>query len=145
MPGTEWDKLNNLQLGRYSELYAKMEFLSYGMDVYPSEVDDHGVDLIIKTGDKKYVEIQVKSIFKSKYIIMNNKYVDDDTRVYYVCLLIFENGSLPIMFLIPRDAWKDTSTKLFVDRPYEYGINISEKNMQQLEQYSFDKMIKQLQ
>ena len=28
--------------------YAKMEFTSYGYDVYTSEVDDHGVDFVAR-------------------------------------------------------------------------------------------------
>lgn len=28
MPNTEWDKLTHLQLGRYAEYFAKMEFAS---------------------------------------------------------------------------------------------------------------------
>ncbi len=45
MPNLNWSQLNHLQLGRYAEYYAKMEFASYGFDVYTSEVDDHGVVL----------------------------------------------------------------------------------------------------
>lgn len=45
---TDWERLRPLQLGRYGEYYAKMEFASYGYDIYTSEVDDHGVDFIAK-------------------------------------------------------------------------------------------------
>ena len=61
MPNLNWSKLNSLQIGRYAEYYAKMEFASYGFDVYSSEVDDHGIDFIVKK-QKKYYEIQVKSL-----------------------------------------------------------------------------------
>ena len=53
MPSKKWSGLNHMQLGQFGEYYAKMEFASYGFDVYTSEVDDHGVDFIardIKTG-----------------------------------------------------------------------------------------------
>ncbi len=141
MPNKQWGKLNNLQLGRYGELYAQMEFLSYGMDVYPSEVDDHGVDLIVKSKSGKYYEIQVKGMYKTKYVFVKNEYIDDSTREYLVCLMVFVDEQEPKMYLIPSDAWKDTSSKLFVDRSYEYGINVSNKNEQQLDKYIFDKMI----
>lgn len=49
MPNTTWSKLNSLQLGRYAEYYSKMEFASYGFEVYTSELDDHGIDFIVKT------------------------------------------------------------------------------------------------
>ena len=63
MPNTNWSKLSHLQLGRYAEYYAKMEFVSYGYDVYTSEVDDHGVDFVARNPvDGQYYEIQVKSI-----------------------------------------------------------------------------------
>ena len=48
MPNTIWSRLSHLQLGRYAEYYAKMEFASYGYDVYTSEVDDHGVDFVAR-------------------------------------------------------------------------------------------------
>lgn len=45
---TDWEKLSPLQLGQFGEYYAKMEFASYGYEVYTSEVDDHGVDFIAR-------------------------------------------------------------------------------------------------
>ena len=50
MPNTNWSELSHLQLGRYAEYYAKMEFASFGYDVYTSEVDDHGVDFVARKG-----------------------------------------------------------------------------------------------
>ncbi len=53
MPNMKWSELSSVQLGQYGEYYAKMEFTSYGYDVYTSEVDDHGVDFVardVKTG-----------------------------------------------------------------------------------------------
>lgn len=41
MANTKWSILNRMQLGEYAEYYAKMEFASYDLDVYTSEVDDH--------------------------------------------------------------------------------------------------------
>lgn len=37
-----------MQLGKYAEYYSKMEFTSYGYDVYTSEIDGHGVDFVAK-------------------------------------------------------------------------------------------------
>ena len=39
MPCMNWDRLNSLQIGKYAEYLAKMEFTSYGFDVFKSEVD----------------------------------------------------------------------------------------------------------
>lgn len=35
-----WSELSSLQLGKYAEYLAKMEFMKHGFDVYSSEVDD---------------------------------------------------------------------------------------------------------
>ena len=48
MPKKNWSELSKQQIGRYAEYYAKMEFASYGFEVYTSEVDDHGVDFVAK-------------------------------------------------------------------------------------------------
>lgn len=53
MSSKKWSRLNHLQLGRYAEYYAKMEFTSYGFYVYASEVDDHGIDFIAQDPDLK--------------------------------------------------------------------------------------------
>jgi hypothetical protein len=53
MPNTNWLKLNNLQIGRYAEYYAKMEIAFYGSDVYTSEVDDHGIRFYCKNRKRK--------------------------------------------------------------------------------------------
>ncbi|WRO21021.1 DUF4365 domain-containing protein [Metallumcola ferriviriculae] len=70
MPNTIWSRLNKLQLGRYAEYYAKMEFASYGFEVYTSEVDDHGIDFIAKTKEGRFFEIQVKSVRQTNYVFM---------------------------------------------------------------------------
>ncbi len=70
MPNTNWSELSHLQLGRYAEYYAKMEFASYGYDVYTSEVDDHGVDFVARNPDDgQYYEIQVKAVRNLDYFI----------------------------------------------------------------------------
>lgn len=86
MPRMKWDKLNQRQLGQYGEDYAKMEFASYGYDVYTSEVDDHGVDFVardIVTGT--FYEVQVKSIYKGKYTYMQKQHMSVDDKYRLVC------------------------------------------------------------
>lgn len=55
MPDTNWSKLNKLQLGRYAEYYAKMEFASYGFEVYTSEKTGKNESIDLK---KKMTEIE---------------------------------------------------------------------------------------
>lgn len=63
MPNMDWKSLSGQsrsKFGAYGEYYAKTKFASYGYDVFTSEVDDHGIDFVVK-GKKGYFAIQVKS------------------------------------------------------------------------------------
>ena len=143
MPNTNWSELSHLQLGRYAEYYAKMEFASFGYDVYTSEVDDHGVDFVARNPDDgQYYEIQVKAVRNLDYVyIRKDKMVLSPARLIY--LLLFSNGALPDCYVIPSQTWKDPNA-LFVDRNYdklgqksapEWGINLSKRNLPLLEPY----------
>ena len=127
MPSTNWSKLSPLQLGRYAEYYAKMEFASYGFEVYTSEVDDHGVDFIAKNPhNNQFYEVQVKSIRNTGYVFVQKDKIE--------------------MFIIPATTWA-TAKEPFVSRDYdkegqkskpEWGINLSKKNLPKLEAYASD-------
>lgn len=143
MPNTKWSELSHLQLGRYAEYYAKMEFASYGYDVYTSEVDDHGVDFVARNPrDGQYYEIQVKTVRNLDYAyIRKDKMVLSPTRFVY--LLLFSDGALPDWYVIPSQVWNHCNA-LFVERNYEkpgqksapeLGINLSKKNFPLLEPY----------
>jgi len=58
----DWSRLTHLQVGRFAEYFVKMEFTLYGFDVYQAEVDDKGIDFVIRKGHERYFDIQVKSI-----------------------------------------------------------------------------------
>ena len=147
MPNTNWSQLNSIQLGRYGEYYTKMEFASYGLDVYTSEVDDHGIDFIAKTNKRKFLEIQVKSSRQYNYVFMEKEKWNIEDPNTYLALLIFENGKLPEAYLIPAIAWK-TPNKLLCDKDFqglkskpEYGINLSKKNLPILSEFKIERII----
>lgn len=150
MPNTDWSLLNTLQLGRYAEYFAKMEFASYGLEIYSSEVDDHGVDFIVKDKNGRFCEVQVKSLRNKGYVFVQKSKFDISNKNLYLTLLLFENGKSPDMFLIPSAVWEEPN-EVFVDRNYdkpgqksapEYGINISLKNYDILDIFKFEEVIK---
>ena len=73
---TKWSELSHMQIGRYAEYYAKMEFTSYGFDVYTSGVDDHGVDFIAKNKAGDYFEVQVKSVRNDNYVFIRKDKIE---------------------------------------------------------------------
>lgn len=118
MPSKKWSGLTSMQLGQYGEYYAKMEFASYGFDVYTSEVDDHGVDFVVRdTQTGSFCEVQVKSLLKGNYVFMQkDKLVIDDKHL--VCFLHFKENCLPEVYIIPATVWKNPN-EVFVDRNYD--------------------------
>jgi len=148
MPNTKWESLSGLQIGRYAEYYAKMEVASYGMEVYTSEVDDHGIDFIAKNPkSSRYYEVQVKSIRHNGYVFMTKRHWDINKDNLFLILLIFEEGSLPNIYLIPASAWKHPN-EVFKDKDYqglksepEYGLNLALKHFHLLEPYRMENNI----
>jgi hypothetical protein len=148
MPCKKWSKLNHLQLGKYAEYYSKMEFASYGLDVYTSEVDDHGIDFVAKTKDGQYLELQVKSVRQNNYTFMRKDKWNIDDKNAYLILLLFTDDRMPDVYMIPATSWKSPDL-LLCDKDYiglkskpEYGVNISKKNMPLLERFNIEKSIK---
>jgi len=150
MPNLNWSKLSSLQLGRYAEYYAKMEFSSYGLEVYTSEVDDHGIDFIVKTKLGNYLEIQVKSARHTNYVFMQKNKWNIESKNTYLVLLIFADSKLPDVYLIPATAWKMPNA-LLCNKDYvglkskpEYGINLSKKNEFLLQSFRMEATISEL-
>lgn len=149
MPNKNWSVLNSLQLGRYAEYFAKMEFASYGLEVFTSEVDDRGIDFIVKDKKGRFAEVQVKSLRGNGYVFAQKSKFDIHNRSLFMALLIFKEGFMPDTFLIPAEAWR-VPNEVFVDRDYhkpgqkskpEYGINISQRNYDVLEVFKFENSI----
>lgn len=151
MSNKNWAILKPNQLGRYAEYFAKMEFASYGLEVFGSEVDDRGIDFIVKDKKGRFFEIQVKSKRGNGYVFAEKNKFNIDNEHLFLVLLIFKEGLLPEIFLIPSGIW-NAPNEVFVDRKYdkpgqkskpEYGINISNKNFDILKKFDFEETIKE--
>lgn len=135
-----WSKLNRLQLGELGEYYAKMMFTSFGYYVFTSEVDDHGIDFVVKSPkDNKYYEVQVKSVRNNSYVFLRKEKtkISDETLV---CYLRFTDGELPNVYVFPTTVW-NAPNSLFVNREYEYGISYSKKSENILNEYLTEKVL----
>lgn len=145
------NELTPKKLGTFCEYYAKMSLTSYGLDIYTSEVDDHGIDFVAET-KIGFLKFQVKSIRRTttQYVFMQKKNFDITDLSLYLILILLKDNSHPAIYVIPASAWtRPSTTKLFVYHSYEgkksapeYGVNVSEKNMAELDQYNLGNMIK---
>ena len=146
MDKLKWKDLSPLQIGKYSEYLAKMEFILYGFDVYSPELDDKGIDFIVRKDDSSYFDIQVKAVRDFNYIYFQKSKFKIRENLY-AFILIYRKELKPNMYLIPSNIWNKPN-KLFVSRDYkdkksipEFGINLSEINLPKLDEFIFEKTI----
>ena len=79
---------------------------------------------------------------------MREEYFDISDQSLYLFLLLLNDGEHPIEYLIPATTWDNDSSNIFVCHSYkgkkskpEYVLNISAKNIPQLERFKLENMI----
>jgi len=152
----DWSRLNRLQLGKYAEYLAKMEFVLLGCDVFTSEVDDHGIDFVVRTRDARHFDVQVKSFrlpSKSTPYIFVPKDRFDISQSRLLALVQFVNGEDPNLFLLPA-AVRTIPNPLLESRDYgegkqsppEWGLTLSKRKLEALAQHwRFESVVAALQ
>lgn len=138
----DWSRLNHLQLGRYAEYFTKMQFVLLGLDVYSAEVDDRGIDFVVRQEPDRYWDVQVKSACKLNYVFMRKEVFPLRPNLL-LALTLFEDGRDPDQYLIPATRWTQPG-ELFVERDYEgkiskpeFGLNLSRKRLHELDPFRF--------
>lgn len=144
----QWSR-NQFKLDRYAEYFVKMEFILSGFDVYSNEVDNQGIDFIVRAGINKYYDIQVKSVRN-----YNNIYFPKDKfsprENLYAAVVHFIESEPPFLYLIPSLVWNNPDD-IFIKLDYEglsnkpeWGINLSREKLPLLEQYIFTEIVEEL-
>jgi hypothetical protein len=145
----KWSELNHLQLGRYGEYLTKMEFTAYGFDVYTAEVDDKGIDFILRKSGSHYYDVQVKSCRNLTYIFFpKDKFILRHNLL--AAVVLFEDDKPADLYIIPSEIWLKP-TALFASKDYEgkqskpeWGLNLSRNNLFELQPFRFKKMVESL-
>jgi hypothetical protein len=126
-----------------------MELTLYGIDIYTVDVDDRGIDFVARASGGNYFEFQVKSVRESGYIFLPKASFELRPNLF-AAVVVFKNGEVPHLFLVPSLEWLKPND-LLRDRKYEgkksppeWGINISAKNWELLEQYRCEKVVRVL-
>lgn len=142
----QWSKLNKQQVGAYVEYFVKMEFTMYGFQVYGTEVDDRGIDFVARHRDGPFLSVQVKSARTANYVFMG-KHHFDPSKELFLALGLLKDDQEPKLYLIPSLVWTNPNGT-FVSRDYdglkskpEWGLNLSKKNLPELEPYTMGKTI----
>ncbi len=146
---TKWSKLNHLQLGKYAEYLTKMAFTKTALDVYTAEVDDKGIDFVIRKTESEYFDVQVKSVRGPQYVYMTKEKFRPRKNLL-LALVIFESDDQePSLMLIPSLDWLDKSYPFLKDYDYEgkkskpeYGVSITKSNIKEIKTaYEFGKRV----
>jgi len=124
---------------------VKMNFVLHGFDVYSSEVDDRGIDFVVRQNDHTFYDIQVKSVRNLNYIFFRKEHFELRDNLF-AAIVLFNPSSEPDLYLVPSKSWLFPN-ELFISRDYEgkksqpeWGLNLCTKNLPLIDKYSFDKI-----
>ncbi len=142
----DWSRPSSLQLARYAEFLVMAEFLRWGLEVYSTEVDERGIDLLVRNNAGNIYDVQVKSSRNLNYIFFRKETFAPRNNLYASVVLLMDDNPAAL-FLIPSTVWAQP-TDLFVSRDYEglkskpeWGLNLSQKNLPLLEPYRFPQKV----
>jgi hypothetical protein len=157
-----YDNLHHLQVGRIGEYWIKLMLTSYGLDTYYSDVDNKAIDFVVRLGNSKHIDIQVKTIRLkgSSYVFITKGSSEEKTwsntdikrENLYLALVLLAENNYPEAYLIPSNVWLKPegifSNKMYQDRGLkskdEWGLSISKKNLHLLEPYYISKQVENI-
>lgn len=105
-----------MQIGKYAEYFVKMEFTQHGFDVYSSEVDDRGIDFVVRKEPASYYDVQTKSVRESGYAFFPKHNFILRSNLF-AAIVVFVEFQPPQIYLVPSLAWKKPGA-LLRDREY---------------------------
>jgi hypothetical protein len=151
--------LHHLAVGRVGEYWTKIALTFNGLDVYTTEVDNKGIDFVVRSSNGRYFDIQVKSVRSPStsyvFISKEGEWHEEKLREnLYLALVIITDYQAPKLYLIPSTAWKQESDILKSNgegengrKKYskpEWGINLSEKNMSHLAEFEVENQVEKM-
>lgn len=145
-----WSQLRPLsKLDQLAETIVKTAFLlSENHHVIQSYLNHKGVHfrVINRVGESEYdILCRQINIEKTNYAFISKgdleRGLGDDL---WIGLVLFVDGQKPTKYLFPSKVWKEPN-QMFTDSAVknpEFGINLNKKTIKDLQEYSFEKMIK---
>jgi hypothetical protein len=123
----------------------------HGFEVYSTEVDDRGVDLIVRR-DGSVFEVQVKGLRppRGNYTYFRKRHFEPRGSLL-AALGVYEDGRPPALYLIPSVAWRHPSP-LLNDREFgegmksepEWGLRFTKKSQPLLAEFEFARQVASL-
>ena len=119
----------------------------YGYLVFGAEIDDRGVDFVVRNEFGRHFDVQVKTVTGRNYTyIYESKFSEN----LWICLVILTDGHHPTLYLLSGADWESDTSGLLQHHHYpksrepEYGIHATKKRASAMEQYAFDRSVERL-
>lgn len=148
-----WSQLRPLsKLDQLAEAIMKTGFLlSENHHVIQSYLNHKGAHfkVINRVGESEYdILCRHVNIEKTNYAFVSKSDLERGLRDdLWIGLVLFIDGHKPTKYLFPSTVWNEPN-QLFTDSAVknpEYGINLNQHTMKDfVEEYAFDKMIKEI-
>ena len=142
-----WRRLSRQQKGTYGEYVAKMEFVIYGYLVFGSEIDDRGVDFVVRNEAGSHFDVQVKTVTDRNYTyIRESKFAEN----LWICLVVLTEGDHPALYLFSGRDWNSDTSGLLQYHHFpkakepEYGIHVTKTRASAMERFAFDRSVERL-
>ena len=102
-----FDNLTHLQIGRIGEYWVKIWLTLSGFDTYYNDVDDKGIDFILRLDNDKHIDIQVKTIrVNTGYVYITKETWKNHLREnLYLALVLLDNHRMPTIYFIQSTEW----------------------------------------
>jgi hypothetical protein len=107
----EWSRLNPLQLGRFADLYFKMQFGLHGFGVYSAKVDERRNRFVLRGARDGLWEVQVRGVRDYNYPFVTKSSFRIRQNLL-LALAVFFEGQEPYIFLVPSTQWNETRVPL---------------------------------
>ena len=116
----------------------------YGYLVYSAEIDDRGVDFVVRNETGRHFDVQVKTVTDRNYTYITESKFSESL---WICLVVLREGGHPTLYLFSGRDWNSDTNDLLQRHHYpkskeaEYGIHIAEKRVSVMEQFAFDRSV----
>lgn len=154
----DYSKLKStLYVGEFGAQLVRLNFTVNQIDTFIPLIDDKSIDFIVRFNDKKYFDIQVKTIrlTKERYFYeLKKKWGNTISPNLLIAFVILQLEIEPIILLIPGTSWiiESKKNKIFSNRDYkdkkslpEWGLTINTNNLVYLkDNYEISKTLETL-
>jgi len=143
----EWGRLHHLEVGRFGEEFARVEFAMAGFKTYAPYADNHAVDFIAIHDDGRNYSVQVKTVRNRNYAFIRK--CDFKGAPFTLALVVLDEGQPPALYVVHSTDWTPDATPLLVERDYdglksepEYGVQPGAKHQHLLDLYICGQVLK---